>query len=276
MSKGSIANISNHIYPGHVIAFKWAARESKCAIMVRRTNPASLPYIGKQGYTPKPVTCKPKTADKNTAWGYQIAGLVINPYLHKASAYKSISKFRDALGIWNKVKGELLGSLNYKVDEDKTSKHYGCLMYRDGSKFSYIHGDYDLYDVVDMYRPASNEAFLGRLDGAPNNYGPEFDRVRDLLNSKFSSVCGRVTNMIQHGSEAKYAMLRKDAKSRLDIFGDEPIDIFWPAILNASGILESTRVSVANGKHELRNLYKNEFEGRGFGRTKVKVLSGGK
>ena len=55
-----------------------AARQLQLWILVRRTNPASLRYIGLPGYLPKPIDCKAKTADLNQG-RYRVAGLVVDP-----------------------------------------------------------------------------------------------------------------------------------------------------------------------------------------------------
>ena len=45
--------------------FLQVAQELKLWILVRRTNPASLQYIGRAGYAPKSIDCKAKTADQH-------------------------------------------------------------------------------------------------------------------------------------------------------------------------------------------------------------------
>ena len=62
--------------------FYRAAWNFKVWILARWTNPDSLPYVGrrtvKYSYAPKPIDCKPKTADQNEA-GKEQAGLVVDP-----------------------------------------------------------------------------------------------------------------------------------------------------------------------------------------------------
>jgi len=263
MSRANPGDISQYIFPGHIIAFRWAAKQSGCAILLRRTNPLSLPYIGKANYLPKPISCKTKTADRNGR--YQVAGLVVNPTIHGSEVFSSTDKHHQSLRFWKKMEHAGLSNELYKTDLDKSSKHYGCLMLRSQASYSYIHGDYDLYDVVDMQSPHLNSAFLSRLDGSDHNYGPEFKRVKDLLNQKFASVCGRKTDMIQHGSEAKFARLDKGDNDLRNIYGDEPIDIFWPPQKDELNPYDISRVSTANGKYELTNLYHEEFKQRKFG-----------
>src|ERR1700704_3995798 len=50
----------------------------KLWILVRRTNPRSLPYIGRPGFTPKRIDCKAKTAEDG-----KVAGLIVDYEIHK-------------------------------------------------------------------------------------------------------------------------------------------------------------------------------------------------
>jgi hypothetical protein len=64
---------------------KWvflsAASHFRVWILVRRTNRASLSYVGQPGYTPKRIDCKAKTAAYDRL-PYRLAGLVVDPYTH--------------------------------------------------------------------------------------------------------------------------------------------------------------------------------------------------
>src|SRR5688572_16011353 len=66
-------------------------------ILVRRTNPESLKYIGVDGFAPKPIDCKPKTADKG-----KFAGLVVSPEI-ETEAFND-AKAPDALKYWKDFK----------------------------------------------------------------------------------------------------------------------------------------------------------------------------
>jgi hypothetical protein len=111
--------------------------------------PGSLEYVGRPGYTPKRIDCKAKTADIDIA-SYRLAGLVVDPGIHP-KAFKP-GKAAKAADCWAAMK-PLLGRV-YKVDSDTKSKHYGCLQLQG----SYIHGDYDLYDVIDIAQAHRNLA----------------------------------------------------------------------------------------------------------------------
>src|SRR5882724_9163351 len=84
-----------------------AARRFQVWILVRRTNRASLEYIGKPGFVPKPIDCKAKTADENIG-RYKLAGLVIDPTGREA-AFKP-ERFQDAVKCWKDTK-QLLGKV---------------------------------------------------------------------------------------------------------------------------------------------------------------------
>lgn len=187
--------------PQDKTVFLEAARLFQAWILVRRTNPASLEYIGRRGYTPKPIDCKAKTADSP----HPLAGLVIDPRIHP-NAFAA-SKQEDALHAWTAMQ-PLLGH-KYTVDEDKQSKHYGCLML-DGR---YIHGDYDLYDVVDVLQLRRNLGLVTTLEGQPHTRAPRFYALQDFINAKLGAP------MIQHSGNAQYAA--HPERPLIDVFGPQ-------------------------------------------------------
>ena len=93
-----------------------AAKEFKSWILVRRTNRASLDYIGKPGYTPKRIDCKAKTADLDQS-GYKLAGLYRRSRSVHPGAFKA-GKTQKARDCWSAMKG-LIRSI-YKVDSDRS------------------------------------------------------------------------------------------------------------------------------------------------------------
>lgn len=163
------ASIHDHIRPNDVRAFRDAAMAFKVHILVRRTNPASLQYIGRKGYIPKPVDCKPKTADFDVLLPggliSKCAGLVVDPTMpglekafregKAAKARDEWSKFSKELGIGDakfaappalysgkafldgnsmkKLGERIYFSLDrggvYLVQTDAAAAHYGCLMF---------------------------------------------------------------------------------------------------------------------------------------------------
>ncbi|MCC6361916.1 MAG: hypothetical protein IT165_00235 [Bryobacterales bacterium] len=206
--------------------FLEAAAHFQVWILVRRTNPASLRYVGQAGYTPKRIDCKAKTADADNP-PYTLAGLVVDPRIHPR-AFKP-GKEAKALAAWKSM--EPLIGRTYMVDEDKNSKHYGCLRL-DGN---YIHGDYDLYDIIDISQPHRNLAAVETLHGQPHRRGAKLLAVQKYVNERMGAP------MVQHGGEAQYA---DHSEQAIDAFGPNGEDV---TILN---------------KFSLRAWYSQRFGGR--------------
>src|SRR4051812_20005553 len=89
--------------PQDVPHFQRAASHFRVWILVRDTNLASLEYIdlakAGQNYFPKPIDCKPKTADRSPS-SRKHAGLVVDPEASAASF--TDSKLEKALEEWKK------------------------------------------------------------------------------------------------------------------------------------------------------------------------------
>ncbi len=233
--------------------FLMVARDFRVILLVRHTNADSLTYVGQPGFYPKPALLKAKTADFNLpplpSWesgrllkrGYQTAGLVVHPGMHP-KAYKD-SKIGKALKAWNDGLPYLSGrpplvgdalkpetwaawgmerpadywpDWRWRVNVDPASPHYGCLQLRHGRlDWSYIHGDYDLKDVIVPGAETDNRRVEGQLQGV-KNFTPlllnaDFERVRTRLNQLIGA------DMVQHGAEAQFAW-----------HGDEPITVAFP------------------------------------------------
>lgn len=175
----------NGIKTAHVKVFEEVSKYMEVLILVRGTNPKSLEWMGEQGYCAKPLDCKPKTAkaDGDASGSFvRCAGLVVCPELFNGKVFKDqkIDKVQEA---WQSFKASLriqnMGSgcqvyLRserkgfYVVDTDPSSRHYGCLLVSDQlppddfdirkshsrewvkRNMNYIHGDYDLYGVIDQ------------------------------------------------------------------------------------------------------------------------------
>jgi len=136
-----LINIESHMSPNHIMAFQNAAKTNSVYILVRRTNPESIKYIGKTGYIGKRIDCKPKTADFDTG-NYKRKGLVVNPYLVGEAAFKTNKKHTEAKKAWDSFRKKCvilssndISNVNaqhreaYFLDEDKSSQHYGCVMF---------------------------------------------------------------------------------------------------------------------------------------------------
>lgn len=265
-----------------VEAFRAAAQRFGAHILVRRTNPASLSYVGQRGYMPKPIDCKVKTADRDVVLAsgkiVKCAGLVVNPTLPKfEQAFASAKKREKALKEWSafnakhgvtaldveravssagsglaksagstylqggSVRGLVIqgdrGGV-YFMDIFEDSPHFGCLkfsplaLYADAKNLQadslrelsfrkdacYLHGDYDVYDVVKAAPTApAAQVRIQKLHGEKNYFRGNFGEIQDYLNRRIG------TPMVQHGDQASYAQSDEDA-----------VDVFW-----ANGLLGS-------------------------------------
>jgi hypothetical protein len=235
-------------------SFMQVARQLNVIILVRHTNEDSLKYVGAPGFYPKPAAIKAKTADfdppvttalvngKAALQTYRVGGLVVHPGFQPA-CYKPI-KLGKAQDCWlhtletlsptliNKtvdLKAPATWSIwgverqavnaprwKWRVDVDPRSERFGCLQISGANiPWSYIHGDYDLKDVIVVGSERDNRRAEGTLDGV-KNYTPilqglEFDTVQTALNRLMG------VDMVQHGAEAQFAW-----------HGDEPITIAYP------------------------------------------------
>ena len=235
--------------------FCMIAQRRNAYILVRHNNEASLQYIGRPGYYPKPLAIKAKTADrdpppfvytqgeKRCTAQHQVAGLVTNPWF-QPSAYleEKVNTARDcwletleiALSpgcnipaadaqrpdtwtFWGKEHSSARTGLRWKIDIDPGSAHFGCLhiVGESISGWCYVHGDYDLKDVVVKGSESLNERSESKQQGV-KNYTPllpgmEFETIRRELNQAMGAP------MVQHGSEAQFAWHR-----------DEPITVILP------------------------------------------------
>jgi hypothetical protein len=234
--------------------FLMVAREMNVTILVRHTNADSLKYVERPGFYPKPAAVKAKTADHNPPAEprvvrgvnktvvYDVAGLVVHPGFQPA-CYGG-SKAEKALGFWNHTMETLSPMLidtpvdparpetwsvwgveraavnaprwKWRVDINPESRYFGCLqLFRADIGWCYIHGDYDLKDVIVSGYETENARLEGKLDGV-KNFTPQlhnltFEQVQDALNARMG------VEMVQHGAEAQFAW-----------HGDEPITVAFP------------------------------------------------
>lgn len=229
------------------------AQRYNVILLVRQTKACSLAYIGKPGYYPKPVAIKAKTADKNpaarTIFGangrqtvvHDVAGLVVHPGF-QPDAYDDKNKAPaerywaqtlellapgldlpcpdpnrgDTLAPWGVVRTSALTGWQWKIDVDPFSRHFGCIQIRrDDIPWSYVHGDYDLKDVIvrghEQYNARRVEPVQGVNNCVPLLPGLEYETIRCELNRAIG------VEMVQHGAEAQFAW-----------HGDEPITVIYP------------------------------------------------
>jgi hypothetical protein len=175
--------IENVMRPRDWAAFAFTAWWFQVYIMVRRSNPKSIRFVGEAGFTPKSAETKAKTAQNDftnpvTGLHLEVGGLVCNPYApgmegayapHKlAGAKKEWDKFA-ATGRLGEAEWEPDGrvstrpirpvSARFFVDMNPKSKRFGALMRCDPHQpraARYVHGDYDLFAIVPADDPATN------------------------------------------------------------------------------------------------------------------------
>jgi hypothetical protein len=232
--------------------FLMVARDENVIILVRNTNEDSLKYIGRPGFYPKPAVCKAKTADTNpplrpiTYKGrritrqYEVAGLVVHPgfhptcygaakmpkaqdcWLHTMETLSPVAMHRDvktdSWALWGREQpGVRAPDWSWRIEVNPESPHFGCLQLKGARTggWCYIHGDYDLKDVIVMGHETDNRRAEGSLDGVKNFtpilYQREFSRIQKRLNELIEA------DMVQHGAEAQFAW-----------HGDEAITVAFP------------------------------------------------
>jgi len=193
--------------------FEKAASTFHVWLVVRQTNPASWKYIGLSGYFPKPITCKAKTADTDALPDvgmprsrYDTAGLVVDPTVHK-HIFRG-DKAMKARDLWNDFKNEHLAvkGSGYAVDGDPRSPHYGCVKY----KGKYLHGDYDLYDIIVVGHERANVAVVGERDGVPDFRPAHLFPIEDFINGRIGA------EMVHHGGQFQYS---EHTNETVQIFG---------------------------------------------------------
>ena len=257
------ASIYQHMRVQDVAAFALAAKMYKVFIVVRRTNEASIQYVGKPGFMPKPIDCKAKTADLDvTIKGkrYEIAGLVVNPHLVGPDAYRP-GKHQSAVEEWEKFKSHLAPPKGayvspeqpYGVQEDPAKPRYGAVVgYRFGQRSEntqiFIHGDYDLFSIVPVDDPGSNVFVQEFLLGQPHSRGKQLMDVQNFVNSRMG------VPMVLHGEQDHFK----------DTF-DDTVDIFFP-----DGFTVKTRQGAM-----LQQFFAQEFRGRKPHKTGAPTQSAG-
>lgn len=229
-------------------SFMLVARQYNVILLVRHTNEDSLRYVGLPGYYPKPAAVKAKTADRNpppvnrlingrpATRVHKVSGLVVHPGF-QPQCYMG-AKVAKAQNCWAHTMETLSPTLMnktvdlgrpdtwavwgverhavhaprwmWRVDVNPNSDHFGCIQLKSaGIPWSYIHGDYDLKDVIVIGSEQDNRRGEGKLDGVKNFTpllkGLEFETIRLALNSMVG------VDMVQHGAEAQFAWHSEEA-----------------------------------------------------------------
>jgi len=225
-----------------VVAFSEVAAATETIILLRTTNPKSLPYIGLKGYTPKPIDCKAKTAkvdDVVNGYAVECAGLVVDPrYVDQQVfagdqdraaecwqqfvSHRRPIKVKDGVEVFSRGKGKGF----YAVDTappSTTRRHHGCLMLscqdvpndfdpaRSHTRawmqlhMAYLHGDYDLYGVVDAAaidrKRGVNVQHVKRemIFDTENLFTDRTQDVQECLNAAIGC------DMVHHGEQAAFS-----------------------------------------------------------------------
>ncbi len=236
------------VAPEHERIFKLAARTYDVWILVRESNPKAWRFYDRDGYYPKRLDVKAKTAKKDLH-PYELAGLVANPRTHP-NAFGD-RDMNDVRRCWDKTlphvyipgPGEnrvyLPAGKLYAVESDPDHKHYGCLyytLYGLASKKLFVCGDYDLYGLISAKDPAQHLFVEETMLGQPHARTPELRDVQYFLNREMGAA------LIQHGAQESFMSHQ-----------DEGVIIFWP---------DGSKVTYAKDKKEIEDLYRTEFGGR--------------
>lgn len=215
--------------------FAAAAQHIGVWILVRGTNKKSIDYIGKTGFTPKPIDCKAKTAQQ----GFN-AGLVVNPY--EAQGAFPPDQIPELKRKWDREYNPLAFSPrkdHYSIE--RTGQRQGCVKL-DGK---YIYGDYDLKAIVVPGHESAIVALVTEVQGVQNaRRGPKFYEVQREVNNAIG------VEMVQHGADDEFTG-----------HAGETIFVFSP-----SGKLPPVEL---NGISEIQNWYSKEFHGRGTADAKA-------
>ncbi len=258
------ADILNHMRQQHIGVFLTAARLYKVAILVRRTNTASIQHIGQDYASPKRLDCKAKTADFNIApkgcrlheaKRGNIAGLVVDPGMVGQGAYTD-GKYVKALEAWRSFSGKLHpgmstyeqqkqfvyvpGGGQYFVERNPEDPYFGCVKFTSSSLIkagTCIHGDFDLYGIVDMDAPGQIVRVTEERLGQTHARSPKFFDVQNFVNSRIGVA------MVLHGSQETYASRHED----------DDLDVFFP-----DGRVDYAGPTAA----KIEEFYQREFPGR--------------
>ena len=213
---------------------------------------------------PKRLDCKAKTADFDvTPKGCRlpdgkraaIAGLVVDPALAGQRAY-SDGKYTKAMEAWRDFSTQLRpematyaqqksltyvpGGGQYFVERNPEDPYYGCVKFTSSSLIKAgkcIHGDFDLYGIVDMEAPGEIVRVSEKRLGKDHTRSPKFLDVQNYVNSRIG------VPMVLHGSQETYASQHED----------DDLDVFFP-----DGRVDYAGPTAAN----IAAFYQKEFPGR--------------
>lgn len=250
----------DYFRPQDLALFKRTAKLFNVYIAVRRINKASLQYIGVDGYRPKLIDCKAKTAKSDvTIEGrrYRTAGLVVDCELLKLQLGEIFGpgKIKKALEAWSDfaASGRLapLGfygpdgkapisynhGYSYFTQLDRNDPYFGCIRHSPSGATRggrYVHADYDLYAVVSP-EDTSNVFVREERLGQPHS------RSKHLMDVQ-NYITAQVPGLINHGEQDTF---KRDL--------DDELDVFYP---------DGQKVEAVIGAAAIANLYATLFKGR--------------
>jgi hypothetical protein len=201
--------------------FKGAAVFASSWILLRQTNIASLKFVGRADCLPKPLSCKFKTANRDSK-SCATAGLVVSFELHPDAfekpekAQKEWMKYAAKYGLKQRQFPPHKPNKGYGLDLDERSDRFGCITL-DGK---YLYGDYDLFDIIRKGDESRNMGLMGDEDGENTVTGINYYQIRDYVNQRIG------IDMIQHPGAALFD------RSFEDVYVFSPTGAFeeWPAV----------------------------------------------
>jgi hypothetical protein len=236
--------------PQELALFKRTAKLFNVYIAVRRINPASLAYIGENGYRAKLVDCKAKTAKHDVTIDgkrYETAGLVVDcDFLQLNNAMSEAfgaGKIKTAIGAWTEFAATgLVAPLDFYADGlapirynhgyryftelDRTNPHYGCLRHSPTGQTrggAYIHADYDLYAVVS---PDATENVFVREE----RLGQPHSRSKHQMDVQ-NYITAQAPGLVNHGEQDTF---KRDLDDKLDVFHPDGATV--QAVIGAAAI----------------------------------------
>lgn len=285
-------DIDRYMRPVDQKAFAYTAWWFNVFILVRRSNPESIQYIGQAGFSPKGPDTKAKTAQFNfyhpeLGRALLVAGLVCNPRAPGLRRAYKAEKYEAAVAEWDKFVAS--GRLDpdeitwgadgrpskfylrekFFVDMNPASDRYGALMQSPThlvTAASYIHGDYDLFAIVPADDPSANVAVAEQhlaspwhpLNRPPGASGPETDPARKSPEQKAQEILnfrGKDFMDVQNMLNRRMGVtmvLHGSQEKAVDSF-DEDVDVFFP---------DGERSCVIRGEANLRRFYEVDLKGR--------------
>lgn len=263
-------------------AFAYTAWWFNVHILVRRSNPETLRYIGVAGFRPKGPETKAKTAHLTylspvSRKPAQVAGLVCDPTQPGAAAAFHPEKLAGARKEWAKFlqtgrldtgltwdatgtpsRAYLAPGCRFAVDTRPDSDRFGALMqtrYGGTQAMDWIHGDYDLFGIVPEDTPGENVVVAEQHLASPFHPlnrcedGPlcAARRIPNFRGRDFMDVQAMLNRrigvpMILHGSQEK----------AVDSYREE-VDLFLPNGRDSCALLTEA---------DLRRLYEVNLHGR--------------